>query len=171
MSVRWPNRRGVDHPLGWNDLFSVPCAVMSEQAAKARVVAQHRIEAEVGKLEPFSVQEPLRVVFRADRFPYSIVQILGCRSVDGIMKHHSQHVRFDACVVVPCTGGAIRRLNCAMLRIVPLPGNPDPVTMSPQSRLRSRPPSRSSPKSTPEDMWRRSRIGVTPYSVPLRPGT
>src|SRR5262245_14564252 len=43
MSVRCPDRRGVDHPLRWNDLFSVPCAVMSEQAAKARVAAQHRI--------------------------------------------------------------------------------------------------------------------------------
>src|SRR5215813_5918795 len=126
MSVRWPDRRGVDHPLRWNDLFSVPCAVMSEQAAKARVVAQHRIEAAVGKLEPFSVQEPLRVGFRADRFPYSIVQILGCRSVDGVMKHHSQHVRFDACVVVPCTGWCYATIELRNAPDCPLAGKPRP---------------------------------------------
>src|SRR5262245_14266218 len=77
---------------------------MGEQAAEARVVAQHRIEAEVGKLESFGVQEPIRVGLGADRFPYSIAQILGCRSVDGVMKHHSQHVWFDACVIIPCAG-------------------------------------------------------------------
>src|SRR5215467_12975402 len=102
MSVRWPNRCGVDHPLRWNDLFSVPRTVMSEQAPKARVVAQNRIKAKVAKLVSFGVQEPLRVGLSADRFPYSIVQILGCRSVDGVTKHHSQHIRFDACVMVPC---------------------------------------------------------------------
>src|SRR5262245_45649063 len=69
---------------------------MSEQAPEARVVAQHRIEAEVGKLKAFGVQEPLRVCFCTDGFPDSIVQILGCRSVDGVMKHHSQ--------IVPCPG-------------------------------------------------------------------
>src|SRR5262245_4943642 len=104
ISVRSPNRRGLNHPLRWNDLFSVPRTVMSEQAAKARVVTQRRIKPEMGKLESFGVQQPLRVGFSADRFPYSVVQILGCRSVEGVMKHQSQDIRFDACVMVPCPG-------------------------------------------------------------------
>src|SRR5262245_57455440 len=93
---------------------------MSEQAAKARVVAQHRIEAEVGKLKSFGIQEPLCVGFCADRLPYSIVQILGGRSVDGAMEHQTQHVGFNACVMVPCPGGCYAAIelrnapNCSL---------------------------------------------------------
>jgi len=62
-----------------------------------------------------------------------------------------------------------RRLNCTMLLIVPSGKIPEPRTISIHKRSRSRPPSLSSPNSTPEDIWSRSRIGVLPYSLPLKP--
>jgi hypothetical protein len=64
VGVGWPNFRRVDHPARRNDLLAFPRAIMSQQAAKPRVVAQHRIEAEVGKFVSFGVQEPLRVRFQ-----------------------------------------------------------------------------------------------------------
>ena len=42
---------------------------MGEQAAEPRVVAQHGVEAVVGDLKTFRIDQPFGVGFRADRLP------------------------------------------------------------------------------------------------------
>ena len=144
---------------------------MGKEAPQPGVIAQHGVEPEMRHLVALGIDQPGGVGLRADRLPDRAPQMVAERLAQGRAEHEAENIGLDARVAVSVPGGAIRRLNCVMLAIVPL-GEPKTglATMSRQSLSRSRPPSLSSPKSTPEDMCRRSRIGVAPYSLPRRPG-
>src|SRR3954471_4116035 len=76
MTVGWLHRGGVQHPLPWNQLASFPCAVMREQPAQTRVVAQGRVKAAEGNFLAGTIDGPGRVGFRADCVPDLVVQIV-----------------------------------------------------------------------------------------------
>ena len=79
---------------------------MRQQAREPRIIAQHRVEAEVSQFEPFGVQQPFGIGFRPDRLPDFFLQVVGQRFAGGVTQDHAKHIRFDAGVM---EAGARRR--------------------------------------------------------------
>src|SRR5258705_1417807 len=99
IGIRGARRRRLDHPWRGNELLTLPRAVMREQAAKPRIVAQHRVEAEMRQLETLGIQQPFRIVLGADRAPYLLMQIVGHRLAGGVAQYDAEHVGLNAGVV------------------------------------------------------------------------
>ena len=84
-------------------MFAFPGAVVSKQTPKPGIIPQHGIEEAMRHFISLSIDQPSRVGFCADRLPHFLVQIVGSRFVEGVVKNDAKDVRFDACVIVPCS--------------------------------------------------------------------
>jgi hypothetical protein len=63
--VAW-NGRGVQNPLPWNNLLSVPNTVMREHQSKPQPVAQSRDGAPIGRFRPRRINRPSRIRLGAE---------------------------------------------------------------------------------------------------------
>src|SRR5450432_3608887 len=93
------HRRRVQEPLPWNQLASIPCAVISEQPTQSRIIPQGCVEAAEGGFLPGAVDGPRSVGLGADRAPDLVAKIVRNGHARGGPQHQAQDFRLDAGVV------------------------------------------------------------------------
>src|SRR5437016_10640770 len=90
---------GVSDPRGGDDLAAPPVSVVGEQETEPRVVAQHRVEAAIGRLLAGAVDQPRRIRLGAHRLPDLLLQVLDHRPAERARQHQPEHLGLDRGVI------------------------------------------------------------------------